>query len=107
MEKILDKSFFPEVIKNDDLSIPMKGGMLLVGGIIKGFVEPAMKGMEILKTKTGIDIQKKMIENQEKDDELRKKAPVKWAAKKLATGTAKGIIAGTIGVNFFNSNSSK
>lgn len=107
MEKILDKAFFPEVIKDKDLNIAKKGGMLLVGGIIKGFVEPAMKGMAFLKDKTGIDIEKKMIENQEKDEELREKEPIKWAAKKLAKGTIKGILAGTIGVNLFNGNSSK
>ena len=106
MEKILDKSFFPEVIKDKKLSIAMKGGMLLAGGIIKGFVEPAMKGMEFLKEKTGIDIQNEMLENQEKDEELREKAPIKWAGKKLAKGAVKGIISGTIGVNLFNGNSS-
>lgn len=36
MEKILDKSFFPEVIKDKKLSIAMKGGMLLAGGLLKG-----------------------------------------------------------------------
>lgn len=48
-----------------------------------------------------------MVESQEKEDELREKKPMKWAAKKLAKGTAKGIIAGTLGVNLFDGDSSK
>ena len=66
MEKILDKTFFSSVVKDDKMNIVEKGGMLLLGGIIKGFVEPAMTGMKILKDKTGVDIEKKMVESQEK-----------------------------------------
>lgn len=107
MEKILDKKFFSSVVKDDKLNIAEKGGMLFLGGIIKGFVEPAMTGMKILKDKTGIDIEKKMVENQKKDEELREKNPTKWAAKKLAKGTVKGILAGTLGINLFGGDSSK
>ena len=107
MEKILDKTFFSSVVKDEKMNIVEKGGMLLLGGIIKGFVEPAMTGMKILKDKTGVDIEKKMVESQEKEEELRKKNPTKWAAKKLAKGTAKGILAGPLGINLFDGDSSK
>ena len=40
MEKILDKEFFVSVAQDEKLNVAEKGGMLLVGGIIKGFVEP-------------------------------------------------------------------
>lgn len=107
MEKILDKGFFSSVAKDDKLNVAEKGGMLLLGGIIKGFVEPAMAGMKILKDKTGIDIEKKMVKNQEKEEEERENHPAKWALKKLVKGTAKGILAGTLGINLFSGNSSK
>ena len=48
-----------------------------------------------------------MVENQEKDEQLRKSHPVKWAVKKLAKGTVKGVLAGTLGVNSFSGNSSE
>ena len=101
MEKVLNKDFFSSVAKDDKLNIAEKGGMLLLGGIIKGFVEPAMTGMKILKDKTGIDIEKKMVESQEKEEEERENHPAKWAMKKLAKGTAKGILAGTLGISIF------
>ena len=41
------------------------------------------------------------------EEELRKKNPTKFAAKKLAKGTAKGILAGTLGINLFDGDSSK
>lgn len=77
------------------MNIADKGGMLLLGGIIKGFVEPLMTGMEVIKDKTGIDIEKKMIECQEEDEEERENHPAKWNLTKLAKGTAKGVLAGT------------
>lgn len=107
MEKILDKGFFSSVAKDDKLNVAEKGGMLLLGGIVKGFVEPVMTGMKVIKDKTGIDIEKKMIESQEKDEEERKNHPAKWAMKKLAKGTAKGVLAGTLGINLFSGDSSK
>lgn len=107
MERVLNKDFFSSVAKDDKLNLAEKGGMFLFGGFVKGVVEPAMTGIKILKDKTGIDIEKKMIENQEKDEELRNKHPVKWAAKKLAKGTVKGILVGTLGVHLFGGESSK
>ena len=107
MEKILNKEFFSSVAKDDNLNVAEKGGMLLVGGIIKGVVEPVMTGMKVIKEKTGIDIEKEMVESQEKDEQLHENHPVKWAVKKLATGTFKGVLAGTLGVNLFSGNSSE
>lgn len=107
MEQILDKGFFSSVAKNKKMNVVEKGGMLLFGGIIKGFVEPAMTGMEILKDKTGIDLEKKMVESQEKEEEERENHPAKWAMKKLAKGTVKGVLAGTLGINLFSGDSSK
>lgn len=105
MERVLNKDFFSSVAKDEKLNVAEKGGMLLLGGIIKGFVEPAMAGMKILKDKTGIDIEKKMVESQEKEEEERENHPAKWALKKLAKGTVKGVLAGTLGINLFTDDS--
>lgn len=107
MVKILNKGAFSSVAKDDSQNIVEKSGALLLVGIIKGVVEPVMTGMEIIKNKTGINIEKKLIENKEKDEEQRKKHPTKWAIKKLAKGTGKGILTGILGINLFGVDSSK
>jgi len=105
MEKLLNDRYFSSVAKDDKLNLAEKGGMLLFGGIVKGFVEPAMTDMKFIKDKTGIDIEKKMVESQERDEKKRELHPAKWALKKLGKGTVKGIIAGTLGINLFTDDS--
>lgn len=52
--------------------------------------------MDKVKEKTGIDVEKKMIESMKKDEKLREEHPFRWALKKLGVGTLKGLFgAGT------------
>lgn len=47
---------------------------------------------EWVKDKTGKGIVDRMTESREKDEALKENNPALWAAKKLAKGTAKGLI---------------
>lgn len=60
-----------------------------------------------LKEKTGIDLMKMTYDAVDADEKLKKNHPGKWIVKKLAKGTVKDILAGTLGVHLFGGESSK
>lgn len=52
--------------------------------------------MDRIKEKTGIDVEKKMINSMKKEEKLREEHPFRWALRKLGLGALTGIFkAGT------------
>ena len=52
--------------------------------------------MDLIKEKTGRDVEKMMIDSRKKDEKLREEHPFRWALKRLGFGTFKGLFgAGT------------
>lgn len=74
---------FKALLEDKEMNVFEKGMGLIVGGIASG--------LDLIEEKTGVDLVAKQVEQQEKDDELKKKNPVLHTLKHLGIGTLKGI----------------
>lgn len=65
--------------------------------IVKKLLDVSLRVDTEIEKRIGFSPSEKLVEMDEKDEELRSQEPLKWTVKKIATGTIKGLLG-----NFFS-----